>query len=256
MSHMPRIFSSLQDAIPSISSQFGLSRDFTSNPTVQGFVSHLFSGQGPTAVDIKTTKRLPEPRLEPSPLPTHPPRPAIVADRETVLARANRGMSPAGSMITVWPNPFDRWHMSTAETSCYLPRNTRQHHISCRHTFPFYIYSNTSDFLLNSRHALPLHRNECRTQGFVGSKPGHPASFVPDSVSDLLSLLLQTLAVDSPCRHLFRVFKPAIPSASPKMSRQSFVVPDEDPRWATHSPVAPQWFIPPDLNARPMTFYL
>lgn len=36
------------------------------------------------------------------------------------------------------------------------------------------------------------------------------------------------------------------------MSRQSFVVPDEDPRWATHSPhkhLALQWFVPPDLNA-------
>ncbi|KLP21988.1 uncharacterized protein LW94_7136 [Fusarium fujikuroi] len=47
------------------------------------------------------------------------------------------------------------------------------------------------------------------------------------------------------------IFKPAIPSASLKMSRQSFMVPDKDPRWATHSPVAPQWFIPPDLNALP-----
>ncbi|QGI66653.1 hypothetical protein CEK27_010624 [Fusarium fujikuroi] len=195
-----------EDAIPSISSQFGLSRDFTSNPTVQGFDSHLFSGQGPTAVDIKTTKKLAEPMLEPSPLPTHPLQPTTVPDRKTDLARADRGMSPAGSMITSWPNPFHRWHVSTAETSCYLPPNARQDHTS--------VATNTSDFLLNYRHALPLHRNECRTQGFVGSKPGHPASFVPDSVSDLLSLLLQTLAVDPPCRHLFRGFKPAIPSAS------------------------------------------
>lgn len=77
----------LQDGIPSISSQFGRSRDFTSNPTVQGFgkfvrvqesllsnttyQSLTCSCQGPTAVDIK---RLPEPRLEPS--GTHAPSPA------------------------------------------------------------------------------------------------------------------------------------------------------------------------------------
>ncbi|SCN96797.1 uncharacterized protein FFE2_08601 [Fusarium fujikuroi] len=64
------------------------------------------SCQGPTAVDIK---RLLEPRLEPSPVPTHSPRPAIVAEE----SRDGTGPSrqehvPCRKYNSVWPNPFYR----------------------------------------------------------------------------------------------------------------------------------------------------
>ncbi|RBA18465.1 hypothetical protein FPRO05_10760 [Fusarium proliferatum] len=137
----------------------------------EGFDSHLFPGQGPTAVDIKTTKKLAEPMLEPSPLPTHPLQPQFPIESRS------------------WPEPTDACPLPEKLPAIYRP-------MLAEITHP--VATNTSDFLPNYRHALPLHRNECRTQAFVGSKPGHPAPFVPDSVSDLLSLLLQTLAVNPP----------------------------------------------------------